>query len=301
MAAGGVMQDWRLKWAFPWLSRWPWPSAWQFASVLGREPAAQRRHVQYWLAEKFAGIFPNQPEQLYTHWAQMHLNMLAQEMLDAMAFHRLGVAGGPSIALTGLEHVREVQAQGRGFILVLNHFDRLLTAPVALARQGIVTNVLTMPVLENSELSPAQRIFLLRKIQGYTSVTQGIWHTTSKGMRPVVDSLRAGQGWVVLADAWRPEFGKLRHHHFLGGQLSLPTGIERLANSCGAPLLHAATYTESPTRMRVVLEPLPTNPVHAIDAVVANLERDVRERPWAWWQWGQWDQMWTPPKQEGVL
>lgn len=299
-----MTRDWSLDLLFPFIARVPTTLPWRLAGWIGRESAAEREHLLRWLESLFARVFPSATGAEHAQWAKAHLAMLAQEMVDAMAFHRLGRFGGPAIDLQGAEHARSLTRQGKGFILVLNHYDRLLTAPVALARAGVATNVLTMPVLDNPELQAAQRRFLLHKIQGYTSATGGTWHTTSDGLRPVYESLRAGQGWVILADAWRPEFGRLRGHPFLGGCLNLPTGIERLAQSTGVPLLHAATHSRSPGRLEVVVEPLPDNPRHAIDTVVQRLEQDVLARPWAWWQWGLWDQMWQPrptprPEAEG--
>jgi len=287
-----MTRAWSLDLLFPSLARVPTTLSWRLAARIGRESAAEREPLLRWLEGLFARVFPGATGAEHAQWATAHLAMLAQEMVDAMAFHRLGRWGGPVIDLQGAEHAKRLARQGKGFILVLNHYDRLLTAPVALARAGIATNVLTMPVLDNPELQAAQRRFLLRKIQGYTAVTGGTWHTTSDGLRPVHESLRAGQGWVILADAWRPEFGRLRGHPFLGGGLSLPTGIERLAQSTGVPLLHAVTCSRSPDHLDVLVEPLPDNPRQAIDAVVQRLEQDVRSRPWAWWQWGLWDQMW---------
>ena len=289
-----MTHDWSLDLVFPFLARVPTSLPWWVARRIGRERADERRKLLRWLEGRFAQVFPQATAAQHGQWAQAHLAMLAQEMMDAMAFRRLGTWGGPAIDLHGVEHAKALAAQGKGFILVLNHYDRLLTAPVALARQGIATHVLTMPVLDNPELGAAQRRFLLRKIQGYTTVTGGSWHTTSDGLRPVLESLRAGRGWVILADAWRPEFGRLRQHSFLGGHLCLPTGIERLAQSSGAPLLQAVTYSERRDRLKVVVEPLPGHPGQAIDQVIQRLDRDVRERPWAWWQWGLWDQMWHP-------
>lgn len=295
-----MTRDGSLDLLFPLMARVPTTLPWRLAGRIGRESAAEREHLLRWLEGLFARVFPNATAAEHAQWAKAHLAMLAQEMVDAMAFHRLGRFGGPSIDLQGVEHAKSLARQGRGFILVLNHFDRLLTAPVALARAGIATNVLTMPVLDNPELQAAQRRFLLRKIHGYTKVTGGTWHTTSDGLRPVHESLRAGQGWVILADAWRPEFGRLRGHPFLGGELNLPTGIERLAQSTGVALLHAVTYSRSPDRLEVVVEPLPENPRQAIDTVIQRLEQDVLARPWAWWHWGLWDQMWQPtPNAEG--
>lgn len=287
---------WSRDQSFPLIARIPTTLPWRLAKYIGRESAAAREPVLRWLEALFARVFPGQSELQHAQWAKAHLAMLAQEMVDAMAFDRLGSTGGPRVDVQGVEHARRLLSDGQGFILVLNHFDRLLTAPVALARAGIPTNVLTMPVLDNQELAASQRRFLLRKIQGYTSVTGGKWHTTSEGLRVVHESLRAGQGWVILADAWRPEFSRLRSHSFLGGCLHLPTGIERLAQSTGVPMLQAVTCSRNPTHLEVVVERLPQNPHQAIDAVVQTLERDVVRRPWAWWQWGLWDQMWTREK-----
>ncbi|WP_199740073.1 lysophospholipid acyltransferase family protein [Acidovorax sp. FJL06] len=296
-----MTRAWSLDLLFPSLARVPTSLPWRLAGRIGRESAAEREPLLRWLEGLFARVFPGATGAEHAQWATAHLAMLAQEMVDAMAFHRLGRWGGPVIDLQGAEHAKRLARQGKGFILVLNHYDRLLTAPVALARAGIATNVLTMPVLDNPELQAAQRRFLLRKIQGYTAVTGGTWHTTSDGLRPVHESLRAGQGWVILADAWRPEFGRLRGHPFLGGGLSLPTGIERLAQSTGVPLLHAVTCSRSPDHLDVLVEPLPDNPRQAIDAVVQRLEQDVRARPWAWWQWGLWDQMWQQQAPESEV
>lgn len=295
-----MKRDLALDYLVPFMSRWPTTLPWLMAGGVSIRRKQGVDFVQ-WLAERFSQIFPQSTHGEHIEWARAYFLMLAQEKMDAMAFGRLGRRGGPSIDLHGIDYVRESIKAGRGFILVLNHFDRLLTAPVALARHGIVTNVLTMPVLDNPDLGYSQRNFLLKKIARYVGETGGQWHTTSDGMRVVHESLRQGGGWVILADAWRPEFGRLREHRFLGGTLSLPTGIERLAQSTGAALLHAATYTQRPDHLKVVVEPLPEDPRQAIDAVIGRLDKDVQQRPWAWWHWGLWDQMWRPAPQEERL
>ncbi len=293
--------SWLLDGVFPLLAHIPSTLPWWLATKIGRERGAERRQLLRWLEARFAQIFPQASPSAHAQWARAHLDMLAQEMMDAMAFHRLGKPGGPAIAMTGFEHIQRLRAQGKGFVLVLNHFDRQLAAPVMLAHRGIHTNVLTMPVLDNPELDGANRRFLLRKVRGYAEAAGGEWRTTDQGLGPVLEGLRAGQGWVIWADAWRPGFKRLRSHPFLGGRLTLPTGIERMAASTGVPLLYAATHSDGMSRLRVVIELLPEDPRQAIDAVIARLERDVMERPWAWWCWGQWDQMWTPSVEEASL
>lgn len=288
------MQDWRLRWAFPLLGRVPTTWPWRVAHRLGRDPAASRIATERFLQERFEQVFPHSSARQREGWARAHMGMLATELLDAAALQRLGEPGGPSIRTDGWEQVCALQRAGRGFILVLNHYDRLVSVAVALARRGVRLGMLTMPVLENPGLSEVQRRFLMRKIRTLTDITQGQWRTSSEPLRPVHESLRQGQAWIILADAWAPEFGRLRAHRFLGGALRLPTGIERLAQSTGAALVHGRAFSLAPDRLQVHLQVLDGDPVSAINAVIAQLESDVRERPWAWWHWGQWDQMWRP-------
>jgi KDO2-lipid IV(A) lauroyltransferase len=284
--------DWRLNVAFPLLARVPTRLPWWLARWIGRDDFQTQNLVQDSLAQCFQRVFSSASKLECHQWAVQHLDMLAQEMVDAQAFQRLAQRGGPTVDVVGLDLAKALVQDGQGFILVLNHYDRLLTAPVALAKQGISSHVLTMPVMDNPDLSSAQRHFLLKKISAYIRVTGGEWRTTAQALRPVHDRLRKGGVWVILADAWRPEFARMRHHSFLGGRLLLPTGIERLAASTGVPMLHAITSSASPSRLTVELEGLPGDPVAAVNHVIQRLSRDVSARPWAWWHWGQLDQMW---------
>lgn len=301
MAANLMSRDWRLQWAFPALGRVPTTLPWRYAHWIGRDPKPVRDATLAFLQQRFLQVFPQATTQQHLQWARAHLDMLAQEMLDACALHRLGMPSGPHVAVSGFEYAQALQQQRQGFILVFNHYDRLMAGAIALARRGIQLHIMTMPIVDNPDLSAVQRDFLVNKIKAYVSITGGQWRTSNEGLRPVHGGLRSGQAWAILADAWRPEFGRLREHAFLGGYLSLPTGIERLAQSANVPMLHAVTRSVTADSLEVCVEPLPREPKAAIDSVIRALDNDVRERPWAWWQWGQWDQMWTPPKQEGVL
>ncbi|MCK9516168.1 MAG: hypothetical protein WCZ18_07305 [Ottowia sp.] len=290
---------WRVAWGMPLLSRLPRRVGWQLAARIGHVPRRQQRATLDFLSQRFAQVFPLADAAQRRRWARQHLAMLAHELTDAFALDRIGAAGGPQVALQGWAHVQALRESGSGFILVLNHFDRLLVAPVALARRGLRLNNLTMPVLENTDLSDADRRFLLRKIRLFTDVTGGQWRTTRQSLRPVIQGLRAGEAWIVLADAWRPEFGRLREHRFLDGSLRLPTGVERLAQAAGVPMLQATTYSDRADQLRVEVLPLPDNGPKAVDQVISTLDRDVRARPWAWWHWGLLEQMWhTLPRDD---
>ena len=63
-------------------------------------------------------------------------------------------------------------------------------------------------------------------------------------------------------------------------------------------VVEEVAVAEAVVEVEVEVEALPGNPEAAIDAVIQRLDRDVRERPWAWWHWGLWDQMWQPVASE---
>lgn len=296
-----MSNDWRMQFGYPALANLPGRLPWKLAPYLGRDPRDARRATEDFLLMRFGEVFPESTQAQRVQWAAAHMDMLALEMMDGIALPRLGGAHGPTIDLTGWEHVQELVDRQKGFIIVLSHFDRLMTSLVAFARKGLKMNALTMPVLDNPDLTPVQRRFLTRKIDNLVGVIQGQYRSTNESLRAVHDGLLAGEVWIILADVWRPEFGRLRKHPFLGGEISLPTGIERLAKSTGVPLVHAISYTQGVDHLKVDVDRLPQEPKAAVDAVIQRLERDVRERPWAWWQWGVWDNMWQRTDREERL
>ncbi|MEW6694995.1 MAG: hypothetical protein AB1371_08625 [Pseudomonadota bacterium] len=295
------MIDWRVSLWYPWVARLPSNLPWHLARWIGREPATQQQATSRFLVGLWSNLFSGYAPDVYWDWANRHRMLMAWEMADAMAFHRLGRSGGPRIAVVDDARVLQAIRVGRqGTILVVNHWDRLLTAPVAVARTGVRVNVLTMPVLNNPELGPAWRDFLLRKIAGFVRETGGRWVTTDQPLRDVHRDLEQGGVWLILADAWRQEFSRWREHPFLGGQLRLPTGVERLARATQSRLVYAWTDSEGPSALRVTFRPLDGDPLHAIDTVVAHLEQSIRRSPWRWWQWGLFGRMWSPYPGGGI-
>lgn len=293
--------DWRMQFGFPGLACLPGTLPWKLATRLGRDPEPARRATENFLLMRFGQMFPESTDVQRQEWARAHMNMLALEMMDGTSLPRVGSANGPSVEVTGWEHVQELSDRGKGFIIVLSHFDRLMTSLVAFARKGLVMNALTMPVLDNPDLTAVQRRFITRKVNNLVGIIKGQYRSTSESLRPVHEGLLAGEVWIILADVWSPEFGRLRKHPFLGGEIRVPTGIERLAKSTGVPLVHAISYSEGATHLRVDVDRLPAEPQLAVDAVIQRLERDVRERPWAWWQWGVLDNMWQRTDSEERL
>lgn len=238
-------------------------------------------------------MFPGMPEAQYRHWADRHADMLSHEQLDSLAFRRVGCFGGPNVTLHGLTDALNLIRLGKGVILVANHWDRLLLAPVLLARQGVVVNVLTMPIHDNDELDCFAKKFLQRKIKNFLHETHGEWRTTNQSARSVINSLKNGGVWLILADAWRPEFSNMRNHSFLDGQVSLPSGVERMAKLSGSRLLLSRVMSDRSGDVSVMFDLLPEDPHDAVGACIRKLEEDVKERPWAWWQWGIFHHIWN--------
>jgi lauroyl/myristoyl acyltransferase len=229
MGVCGMSAEWRMKFGYPGLAGLPGTLPWKLAPYLGRDPREVRRATEDFLDMRFAQVFPESSQPQRRQWARAHLHMLALEMMDGTALPRLGGSQGPSIELAGWEHVQALVDRRKGFIIVLSHFDRLMTSAVAFARKGLVMNALTMPVLDNPDLTAVQRRFLTRKINNLVGVIKGQYRSTSESLRPVHEGLLEGEVWFILADVWQPHFSRLRKHPFLGGEISLPTGIERLA------------------------------------------------------------------------
>jgi len=292
-------RNWRLDLAFPALTRLPGRLPWLLAPLIGHQDAAAAEGARRALLAAFERVFPSASPRERAQWAERHLAMQARETVDAFTFPRLREQRGVRITLEGEEHYRAALARGRGVILVLAHYGRLLTAPVALAARGHRLSMVTMPVLDNPELTPALRRFLTRKVAAFGRIIGGEWISTDRPLLPVRRDLARGGTWIILADAWSPTFTRLRAHPFLGGSLRLPTGIERLAAATGAALIYGATYEESPCRLHVRLQALPDDPQEALRTAVAQLETDVRERPWDWWHWGLLEYIWhsEPPAQ----
>lgn len=290
--------EWRLRWGFPAIAQLPglWP--WRIAPLIKRDSWHQTVCTEAYLCQIWSRLFPGTSPDQRQQWARQHTLMLAWEMCDAWALNRVGQKNGPGLELEGLAAFEAAEAEGRGVVLVLNHVDRLLATLLALAAKGFKLNMLTMPVVGNAELSELQQQFLLRKITSLTKIIQGEWRTSDQPLRVVLDSLRRGGVWVILADVWRPEFSRLRDHPFLGGHLQIPTGIERLAQSAGARLVHGVTRTQEDGSLLVHLDDLPEQPVLALNQVIRHLESDVMQRPWAWWQWGLFDSIWKKCSQE---
>ncbi len=220
-------------------------------------------------------------------------SMRAREVLDAWWIRRLAPEQGPRlIALRGERWLSDREAGGGGTVLVMAHYGRpnLLALGLALRghRLGMLTVDLDDPALA---LDPRERAFLRFKVLGLHARIGGAWVTVNQGLKGLYRRVAAGETVIILLDAFASRFRLPLAYPFLGGRLHLPAGILRIARRTGARLLYGVVK-EREWRVDVELRPLPGEPEAAMAQAVAELERDVRERPWEWWQWPLMEQIW---------
>ena len=101
MVAGSMTKDRYLDHIYPSVAHLPTTLPWRLAGWLGDKLPRQQATLKFWLASHFSRVFPLATFAQCHEWAGAHLRMLAEEKVDAMAFHRLGHNGGPTVDLQG--------------------------------------------------------------------------------------------------------------------------------------------------------------------------------------------------------
>lgn len=279
----------RLRWLFPVLARLPMPLAYRLAGAVGRLDARRQPELAASLCAAVDRVLPGQVR----GGVEDYFAMLAMETLDACFLPRMTAANVRDwVRLEGVEHLEAAQGEGRGVILVMAHYGRLILTMVAIALSGHPLGMLTMAVDEsNPGLDPDERRFLARKVGNVRRLLGGRWVSLGGPLRDLYRGLEAGEAITILLDAYMPSFGTRIGVPFMGGSLLVPQGVERLARKTGARMVYGVAVTEG-HRVRASLRPLPDGAEAGLRAAVAELERDVRAHPWHWWQWNILDLVW---------
>ncbi|MEY6431613.1 hypothetical protein ABC977_04235, partial [Thioalkalicoccus limnaeus] len=223
------------------------------------------------------------------------LAMMAREALDVFRLPRL--TGGRIADLVRIEDpspLFDARADGRGVILTMAHYGRLIMLLAALGAAGLRLNMLTIPIdARNPDLAPAMRRYLGTKVARLRAFIGGDWVAVGDSLKRVYEGLRRGEIWIILMDAHLAHPVTRERYPFLGGELRLATGIPRLAARTGARIVYGAVH-EDGYRLRGRLCALDADPSRAMTEAVAELERDVVAQPEQWWQWAIFDYLWTP-------
>lgn len=288
----------RLACSYPLLARLPRALAYRGATVLGSKDARLRADLRTALRNGFEQAYPELRDCPATlrRWTALHARMRAREVMDTFWLPRLERRTmAAMVDVQGLDQLQAAIAERQGVILVMAHYSRLIMLLAALGALGVRMSMLTMRIDEsNPELVPAERRYLRAKVEALLAYIGGNWLSLGQSLRPLYAGLSRGEVWIVLLDAYTPEFGQWASYPFLGGQLSISRGIERILAKTGARAVYASVRERSATELEGRLLRLPSDPAAVPGRAVAELEADVVQAPWQWWQWNILDYIWTP-------
>ncbi len=280
---------------FPALTRLPRPLAYRLARQVGRLDARRQPEVVAALRSALGRALP----EAASGGVEDYFSLLAMETLDTCYLPRMSAANlGDWVRLDGVGHFEDAQRDGRGVILIMAHYGRLILTMLAIGLSGHPLGMLTTAVDETvAGLDPDERWFLGRKVRTVQHLLGGRWISLGGPMRELYRALEAGEAVTILLDVCAPSLGSRSAIPFLGGTLFVPQGIERLARKTGARMVYGCAVNQG-YRVHSVLRPLPEGPADGLCAAVAELERDVRAHPWHWWQWNILDLLWQPEPNE---
>ena len=282
-------------------SRLPLPAAYAVASAIGNCDYTRQPELRKAIGMSLARGLPGRLSEpgLQEHWVRQYFLMMSREIMDAFVMNRVNQSNSRQLVdldPASLALFRECKREGRGTILVMNHFGRLNLLLLALSMAGHKLGMLTIAIDErNPDLSKVDRKYLGQKVGALQTHTRGRWITLGDNLRGLYEGLKCGETIVILVDAYQPGRGesKLRIP-FLGGQLEISQGIARLAEKTGANLVYGSVY-DTGWQAHARIRPLPDDANAALMQTVAYLEQDVLDMPWLWWHWNILDYIWRAP------
>lgn len=294
MRAAQRRRDFRLRFIYPLLARLPLGLAYACADALGRRDARNDDDLRVALGNGLDRALPGLTADARAGLIGEQASMLAREVMDAWLLPRLDAQTlAEMVTIDDLDELADARAEGKGVLLIMAHYSRLILLLAALGARGFEMGMLTMRIDEaNPELLPSERRYLSRKVAALRALLRGGWVSLGDPMRPLYEGLRRGEVWIVLLDAYHPDFGRQADYPFLDGLLTLPSGIERIMAKTGARAVFASALELGPRQLQGRLVRLPDDPARVIAAAVAELERDVRAAPAQWWQWNILDYLW---------
>lgn len=253
------------------LTHAPLARAYRGAALLGTCDYHVCRTVRRAVARGLQQAFPAETTDpgVLEHWLRRHFALRAWVALDKVLLsqpdpHRLAELA--RLAPASEELLRNVGTDGRGSIIIVNHYGRypLLLSALTTIRPGLLNAALVGPAGGRGLAS----------------------------LRPLYRHLQHG-GVVAMAldEPLPPARLTPLKRPFLGGHLRIAPTVARMAARTGARLLYAVIH-EDDWRTRVELRPLPDAPQAALAAAVRELARDVDCTPWLWWQWPLLDTLW---------
>lgn len=272
---------------YPLLARMPKKPAYALASLLGRFDGRFDQDLRIAVGNGLRQAWPELPAPLLEARLREYAGMRAHEIMDAFWLPRMSSRDLQQLVrMDGVAELQAAQAEGKGVLLLMAHYSRLIMLLAALGDQGVRIGMLTIRIDEdNPDLIPAERRYLKNKVAALRGRINGGWVALGDSLRPLYAGLKRGEVWVVLFDAYTPDFDGWRNFDFLDRAIRLPHGVERILAGTGAQAMYASVREEGALALSGRIQPLPREPVLAFQQAVAELEKDVLRQPAQWWQW----------------
>lgn len=288
------------------LARLPLTLAYRGSELIAGHDYRHRHDARRAIAQGLCRAFPAETAQagVLQRWLQRYFAMMARETLDTFVMAQavpVTLQRLVTVAAGSLQRLRQARGDGRGVIVIVNHYNRVNLLLLALALAGEQLGMLTGTVDQrNPELDPVERRYLGFKAATLHRYIGGPWVMLADSLRPLYRHLQQGGILAMALDVYNPAMRIERVQlPFLGGGLAVSPGIARIAECTGARLLYGVVQ-EHGWRAEVGLRPLPDQPLSALRGALQELERDVLTAPWQWWQWSVLAQFWQADERLGL-
>jgi len=193
----------------------------------------------------------------------------------------------------GLEHLDAALEAGKGVILLSSHLNGLCTFLLAaqLRRRGYKLTI-ALPVERDPWDRSRLRLFF-DKLTGTPSVRDLIGGTYIQfNVRPIVERLGANEIVLQTGDGWHS--AGFLEAEFFGRPLPFTTGMLKIAQLTGSPVVNLFVDGAPPEQMRVTMQPsftIESGPngkrdlADKLAAYVRQLELHIRENLPSWQHW----------------
>lgn len=273
---------------YPALSLLPPQIAYRLAELAYRYDPVLRRPTRIAVANGMRQALPEggNPEQIEILLNE-YQNMMGRELLDICYLPRLTKHSIDRwVEVFGVEQLTRPRPDGRGRVLAMAHFSRPSLLFAALSIKGAKLNILTQAIdRSNPSLDIVDRLYLRFKVWANRCHLLGEHITASENPRRLYDLLKEGETVVVLFDIKVEAEEPHVIAPFLGHELAVPQGIDRLVQKTGAALYYGAIHDTGWRANIAVTELDPQKYDRPLHCVIAQLEAEVQKNPAHWWQW----------------
>ncbi len=223
-----------------------------------------------------------------------HDSVLARDVLDGYRFAHLTAAEVRArVSIAGIEALDAARDAGRGVIICMGHYGRTAMLGASLGLSGYPVGMLTNSTDRSNEaLSAADRAMLTRKMKDLSRAVGGPWIRTGSNTRMLISHLKAGGRVCATADLYEPNPENRFSAPFLGGILSVPDGLLRVARRTNAAFVYGRAR-DAGERVEIQLVAIDEPTPEACFAAYLNLlSADIEKEPQQWWLWGMLPAVW---------